>query len=574
MTREHQFDMTGQLLSMRCVKHGTESIDFFCKDHEELCCKTCATSNHSTCSGRVTLSVAMQDDVNKKLSHKIVHEIDVLKVNIEKHTISKSAQRQRLDTDLEQSRKRVIEYRERLNDDLDRLQREFEKTLQDRYDTDVNAIESDIKTSEDMTTELNTVIRKLHSNEDNNLNCFIGAIRAKPMVKEFNDKLSNLSFDAWKKSLVYKIDPLIEQTVKSTKSFGTFERREDHVKATEETLSNSHYKVADVHVAESNEYANTKEHGENNDKHTWESKDNDKEKGSVKINQYRMKLPHVSDDVMKATETNEKRAEKGDNIRHRIYEHAGIIEGMALTENGQLILADSFNKSLKVSHIKEPIDVVTIPLRGSPRDICIINEHALCISYKESQEVSIVTLYEKHVETLHNVPIGKACSGVFYKQGKLYVTCGQGNKAEIRLYLIDERLAHVRFCCKFPRGKKLFVSPCCVNTSSDGYEIYVGDYQEGIKALQRDGTQIWTNNGEKILKGVWGMAVDDNGDIYVTGHRTNNVVKISADGTICGTVIDSLERPTAICYDGLTGTLLIVYDTNQLLLYKVAKRKA
>lgn len=577
MTREHQFDMAGQLLANRCEKHCTELIDFFCKDHEELCCKTCATSNHSTCSGRVTLSAAMQDDVNKELSHKFFHEIDSLKVNIEKHTISKSADRQRLDTELEQSRKRVTEYRERLNDELDRLQREFEKTLQNRYNTDVSSVENDIKTSEDMTTELNTVIRKLHSNEDNNLNCFIGAIRAKAMVKEFNEKLNNLSLDTWKKCLVYKIDPLIEQTVKATKSFGTFERRGDQVKVTEETLSNSYYKAADTNVPESNKFAITEEHSDNNDKHSWEIKDDDKDKGPIKINQYRMKLPHVSDDVMKGTEyteTAEKRAEKGDNIRHRIYEHAGIIEGMALTENGQLILADSFNKSLKVSHIKEPIDVQTIPLRGSPRDICVINEHTLCISYKESHEVNIVTLYEKHLETLHNVPIGKVCLGVFYKQGKLYVTCGQGNKAEIRLYLIDESIAHVRFCCKFPRGKKLFVSPCCVNTSNDGYEIYVGDYQEGIKALQRDGTQIWTNNGEKILKGVWGMAVDDNGDIYVTGHRTNNVVKISADGTMCGTVIDSIERPTAICYDGLTRTLLIVYDTNQLLLYKIAKRKA
>lgn len=580
MTGVKKFDNTSQLLSNTCETHEGESIEFFCKDHEKLCCKTCVTSMHNSCDERLPLTAAAQDNGHRPLPHKTIHEIDLLKTNIEKHAINKSADRQRLDTEFEHSKRRVTECRARLINEIDRLQRDFENELQLRYEKDVNSIEKDITASEEMTEELNQVIRKLHSSEDNKINSFIGSIRAKELVTNFHEKLGNLSHDGWKKSLVYKVDPSIEHTFKDKKSFGSFASRNDkeflQVKDEGSTVQNP---CNDVKERKYCENANC----ENIGGHAYEIEENaDKLKQSGncpeinKDNRCQKQILDMSCNVMTESEreeTTDKGTKTEDTNGRRIYRHAGIIEGMALTESGQLILSDSFNKSLQVSHIKEPKAVQTIPLKGRPRDVCVINEGNICISYKESHEVHLTSLKDSHTDIIHVLKIGMVCMGVFYKHGKLFVTCGQGSKAEVRLYLIDESLTNVRFCCKYPRGKKLFSSPCCVNTSNDGHEIYVGDYQEGIKALQRDGTLIWGNNDGRILKGVWGMAVDEKGNIYVTGHRTNNVVKISADGTTCSIVVDSLERPTAICYDEMTRTLLIVYDTNQLLLHKLVKSR-
>lgn len=257
----------------------------------------------------------------------------------------------------------------------------------------------------------------------------------------------------------------------------------------------------------------------------------------------------------------------------RIGACAGIIEGMALTTDGEVILADSLHKTLQIADLKQLEIVLIISLKDSPRGVCITNNDDICVSYKDTHKVRVFTLTEKNLELKLTIDIGKRCFGICYKNEQLYVTSGRESSAEIRVYAIDGKLIRVYDRDKGKRKKKMFISPCCVNTSNDGSIVYVGDYQDGVKALHSDGTSTWMDNGANVLRGVWDIAVDGNDDLYVTGHSTNNVFKLPANGMPGKVIVDGLERPTSICHDSLTGMLLIVYDTNQMLLYNPLTQK-
>jgi DNA-binding beta-propeller fold protein YncE len=44
------------------------------------------------------------------------------------------------------------------------------------------------------------------------------------------------------------------------------------------------------------------------------------------------------------------------------------------------------------------------------------------------------------------------------------------------------------------------------------------------------GTTQWKFNDEHVLQGPRGITVDNDGNVYVAGRRSNNVVVISPDG--------------------------------------------
>jgi DNA-binding beta-propeller fold protein YncE len=88
------------------------------------------------------------------------------------------------------------------------------------------------------------------------------------------------------------------------------------------------------------------------------------------------------------------------------------------------------------------------------------------------------------------------------------------------------------------------------------------------------GTTQWEFKDERILKGPWGISVDNDGNVYVVGFNSNNVVVISHDGQCHRKLLSSKDGLSLSCvldYDKSTNSLLVVNENKSAFLFNVTR---
>ena len=90
------------------------------------------------------------------------------------------------------------------------------------------------------------------------------------------------------------------------------------------------------------------------------------------------------------------------------------------------------------------------------------------------------------------------------------------------------------------------------------------------------GTTQWKFTDERVLSIPRGITVDNDGNVYVVGCNTNNVVVISPDGQSHKQLLsskDGLSSPRVLDYDKFTNRLLVVNEKNTAFLFDVTRRQ-
>ena len=90
------------------------------------------------------------------------------------------------------------------------------------------------------------------------------------------------------------------------------------------------------------------------------------------------------------------------------------------------------------------------------------------------------------------------------------------------------------------------------------------------------GTTQWEFTDERVLRNSVGISVDNDGNVYVVGSDSNNVVAISPDGQRHRQILsseDGLINPRVLDYDKSTNRLLVVNDKSTAFLFDVASRE-
>ena len=83
-------------------------------------------------------------------------------------------------------------------------------------------------------------------------------------------------------------------------------------------------------------------------------------------------------------------------------------------------------------------------------------------------------------------------------------------------------------------------------------------------------------NDERVLRAPRGISVDNDGNVYVVGYKSNNVVVISPDGQSHRQLLsskDGLVNPCVLDFDKSTNRLLVVNDEGTAFLFDVTRRE-
>ena len=114
-----------------------------------------------------------------------------------------------------------------------------------------------------------------------------------------------------------------------------------------------------------------------------------------------------------------------------------------------------------------------------------------------------------------------------------------------------------------------------VATSQD--KLYYTNYEKHtLICCDLHGTTQWEFNSERVLQVPRGISVDNDGNVYVVGYESNNVVVISSDGQRhiqLSSSKDGLVNPCVLEYDKSTNRLLVVNEEHTAFLFDVTRRE-
>jgi DNA-binding beta-propeller fold protein YncE len=86
------------------------------------------------------------------------------------------------------------------------------------------------------------------------------------------------------------------------------------------------------------------------------------------------------------------------------------------------------------------------------------------------------------------------------------------------------------------------------------------------------GTTQWEFKNELVLSSPLGVFVDNDGNVFVVGYNSDNVVVISPDGQRHRQLLsytDGLRSPRVLYYDKSTNRLLVVNNSSTAFLFNV-----
>jgi DNA-binding beta-propeller fold protein YncE len=111
---------------------------------------------------------------------------------------------------------------------------------------------------------------------------------------------------------------------------------------------------------------------------------------------------------------------------------------------------------------------------------------------------------------------------------------------------------------------------------SGGKLYYTNYFTHTVTCCELHSATQWEFSDECVLLYPCGIAVDNNGNVYVVGRNSSNVVVISPDGQRHRQLLSSkvgLKNPPALDYDRSTNRLVVVNKSSTVFLFDATRGK-
>ncbi|XP_071179929.1 E3 ubiquitin-protein ligase TRIM71-like isoform X1 [Mytilus edulis] len=209
-----------------------------------------------------------------------------------------------------------------------------------------------------------------------------------------------------------------------------------------------------------------------------------------------------------------------------------MITGVVADENE---LYACFHNSKKICRFSSADKCTgSVDLGEKPWDIAIHSKSGKIVATLRSGSLQILENME--ATTKFDI-LSDKLYGVAWINDDLVV----GGKAEI--YFLDSNMEHV---------KTLQIGANVIYyIHAKDEKVYLSDYEsDKVYCIDKEGNSIFTYSSPTLNKPD-GIATDGNGNVYVVGRKSNNVHRLSPQGTECEIVLsaeDGIKDPIAICF--------------------------
>ncbi|CAC5400131.1 unnamed protein product [Mytilus coruscus] len=230
------------------------------------------------------------------------------------------------------------------------------------------------------------------------------------------------------------------------------------------------------------------------------------------------------------------------------------IFGCAILSRKEVCFADRGNNRLILMNSKGYQKIVKLPC--SPADVTVLSATKIAVSLMEMRTIVILNTEKWTLES----PIFKEEKGIaglsFYQDQFVvrtesgYVFLTQKGKVISKIENIGPKMPYVAMANK----------TICM-AKWDENEVQCRDFT---------GKKVWVYKKESVLKTPNGVCTDRDGNVFVAGSKTNNVIVISADGKQSKELLKGqIIFPIAIDFDKEVRNLLVCSATGNAKLFAV-----
>ncbi|CAC5388365.1 unnamed protein product [Mytilus coruscus] len=237
--------------------------------------------------------------------------------------------------------------------------------------------------------------------------------------------------------------------------------------------------------------------------------------------------------------------------------------GCCVLPDGRMAFPDYYNRTVRVfeSDGKTSFDVKTYSYAC---DIAYINENnKLAVTSGGSPHLQYISLLGiKHKQNIirEKILVNNSYYGIAAKDTKMICsTAGKGIQS-----IKQSGKSKIKVLENVPYGGYV---------ATFGDKIYHTNHKtHSIKCSDKNGEKRWAFENECVLKEPRGISVDNDGNVFVVGNESNNVVVLSADGKQHKEILKASENllyPYILDYNRSTNELLVANASGKAMLFTV-----
>ena len=497
-----------------CNEHH-EKFNLYCKEHECPCCGICNVENHKDCK-----EVAVLGNITKNVKTSTMFNETEYLIKEMLENIGKIRQNRETNSSSVKEQKRIIqdeiqELRTNVNNHLDKLQENLMKELielekQVTEETRELLVSLDEKQKKLIEYQTNIVNIEKYASE---LQTFIAVKQIEKDIETHDTCLQSLvnSDSLNQTKLTYKIDTGLKNIITTIQKF------------------------AEVVV---------------------ESKPCEMISVRRKDKQAQMMVAELSPPM--SVENIQL------NLKQKINIKGFNIRGCSLLPDGRMVFSCYSTSTVRFIN-KEGIESFQISKdkTGSFDTVYIKDTNNVAVSsgYGDNACIDIIDIESKKVMTTISMDtfiIGMAV------RGRTIYYCAK-HKGLKMLNLSDRSVSDII--------SSNMSNVCYVATSGDKL-YYTNTNTNTVTCCDLHGTTQWQFKDIRVLQGPLGISVDNDGNVYVVGCYTNNLVAISPDGQRHRQLLaskDGMSHPCVLDYDKSTNRLLVVNQSESAFLLDVTR---
>jgi sugar lactone lactonase YvrE len=215
------------------------------------------------------------------------------------------------------------------------------------------------------------------------------------------------------------------------------------------------------------------------------------------------------------------------------------ISGMVFDKDDNLILAD---ESFLRMHNKDGKYVKQCKLGGTAWDISCHNKSGRIIVSLLADGIQFVENFVAHTKISVQKII--TCYGVTWVDDNVYVG-GYDRKGIGKINILDSNGQHISSISIISSISSVLFIHHRDNT------IYYTDFFK-VYCIKKDGSSVFTFNSPDLTD-IFDIDTDRQGNIYVVGRHSNNILRLSPDGQNSHIIMkedDGISDPRTLCFSG------------------------
>ncbi|XP_021351776.1 uncharacterized protein LOC110449321 [Mizuhopecten yessoensis] len=221
---------------------------------------------------------------------------------------------------------------------------------------------------------------------------------------------------------------------------------------------------------------------------------------------------------------------------------ASRITDSIFLDSGHLFLVDYIHKCLLLYNDKGA-RVDTMTLNAVPLCCCLLDERVAVTIVEPTRNIYLLQIKDETITRVHQIDLQVMPYGITVIDENMIVTCPDEVPCRILSVTEDGRSEQLltvegRQTRMTSRGKDVFIS-----------DMYSKIGQNGIRYMSLD-TRVCQTIKSDTVAGPRGLEFDMEGNLYVCGRGSGNVVQISKDMQQCRDILSGLGEVESIAFNG------------------------